>query len=205
MTIDHVIVGTNDLDAGMAELEALTGVRPAIGGEHPGRGTRNALLSLGSGTYLELLAPNPNEPLASADVAELSALKTLRPLGWAAGVEDVVGVRSELARQGLVLSKSEPGSRRRPDGTVLHWETFGYEGFGHSLAPFFIHWKQANLHPARTSPGDCKLNALKLFDPRPDGLAAALRPLRLNVTVESGSEQAMEVQLDCHKGKVTLR
>lgn len=203
--IDHVILGTSDLVVGMATLEALTGVRPVLGGEHPGRGTRNALLSLGAGTYLELLAPNPNESVASADVAELKALDSLEPLGWAVGVEDVADVRSDLAKRGLALTNTEPGSRRRSDGSVIEWETFGFEDLENPLAPFFIHWKQALLHPARTSPGGCKLISLKLFEPDPQALAAAIRPLRLGARVKKGRKQAMEVDLDCPSGRVKLR
>jgi hypothetical protein len=52
--IDHVILGIDDLDRGVKAFEAATGVKPVYGGKHPG-GTRNALVSLGDGIYLEQL------------------------------------------------------------------------------------------------------------------------------------------------------
>ena len=56
LVLDHLVWCVNSVSEGMDMFEALTGVRPCTGGQHLGLGTHNALVSLGDGLYLEILA-----------------------------------------------------------------------------------------------------------------------------------------------------
>ncbi|MEO6581690.1 MAG: VOC family protein [Sphingomicrobium sp.] len=202
--VDHVIVGVGNLEHGMAEIERLTGVRPVIGGVHPGAGTRNALPSLGEGTYLEIFAPNSAEPIASAEVERLRVLRRPTPIGWAVSANDAKAFGSALKPAGIELTQPEPGSRRKPDGTMLSWVTYGLANFDHPLAPFFIVWAKPSQHPSRTSPSGCTLQSLNISDPAAIPLRRAVEPLRVPVNVSVGARPGMKLILSCPRGEVTF-
>jgi hypothetical protein len=202
--IDHVIVGVSNLEKAMQQMEDLTGVRPAIGGVHPGQGTRNALMSLGDGTYLELLAPDPAQMVDNDIVRELRALTEPRPVSWAVSAGDAASLRDSLAAAGVATSSPEAGSRTKPDGSRLHWVTFEFQGFDDPLAPFFIVWSDPARHPSRTSPAGCSLAALRIGHPSPVRLRNAVRALRLRVDVETAPLPRMHLALTCPKGRIDL-
>ncbi len=60
--IDHIVIGARTLEDGAAFIEHHLGIRPQKGGVHEGVGTHNMLLGLGAACYLEIIAPDPNQP-----------------------------------------------------------------------------------------------------------------------------------------------
>jgi hypothetical protein len=202
--VDHLILGTRDLDEGIRRFEERTGVRPMVGGEHPGRGTRNALVSLGPGLYMEILAPQTTAPDSGA-AAALRALTDLTPFGWAVFVRDVDAARRRLSDAGFGLSEIKPGSRARPDGSLLEWKTFEIEKPPLAGVPFFIRWGDGTTHPSKEAPSGCRLEGLRIFSPDADGLRRVFASLALDVAVEAGGRGAMDVTLRCPKGTVPFR
>src|SRR5215471_2003279 len=129
--LDHLLLGCSDLDAGIAFVEQKTGVKAAVGGVHPGRGTRNALLALGPLHYLEIIAPDPAQTEAPKVRAELPAkLKSLSAptlVDWAVHTSDIAAVAERWKKAGIKFQGPIPGSRARPDGKMLHWQTLSVE------------------------------------------------------------------------------
>ena len=200
--VDHVIVGTSDLDAAIADIEQRTGVRPVIGGVHPGRGTRNALLSLGAGTYLEIVAPDPAQTVDTEDLRALRALERPTPFGWAVSADSEAALRAILSGANIATTEPKPGSRAKPDGSVLRWVTFDYAELDNPHAPFFIVWADPALHPSRTSPGGCRLSGLAIESPDAAAMSRAIAPLGLAAPVTAAAEGRMRLSLSCPKGEV---
>lgn len=200
--IDHIILGVNDLQKGIEEFERLTGVKAVYGGAHPGRGTHNALASLGGSHYLEILAPNPEDGGDPNWIGDLKGLASLTPVGWAARGEDLPALRQALEHQGIETGEVRPGARDRPDGTHLAWKTLNFPPSAHALLPFFIEWEPATAHPSATSPAGCRLTGFTLEDPDPDALRKPLQAAGLRVDVHEGPSSRIRISLACPKGAV---
>jgi hypothetical protein len=202
--VDHVIVGISDLQRGIEELERLTGVRAVFGGAHPGRGTHNALMSLGGAQYLEILAPNPEDQGSTPWIGELGSLTSLTPVGWAARSRDLAALQQSLKSQGVETGQIRPGARNRPDGTRIAWKTLDLRAPS-PLLPFFIEWEPGGAHPSETSPQGCRLTGFVLHDPAPDVLRKPLQAAGLGVEVRQAEKSGLQISLACPKGDVELR
>ncbi len=181
--LDHIILGCSDLDRGIDLLEQNTGVRPAFGGVHPGRGTRNALLSLGERRYLEIMAPDPKQQ----DIVRFPQIRQMtnpRLVGWAVHPGDITAAAKRLRENQIAFQGPDDGSRKRPDGRVLHWKTLNLADDRHGLLPFFIEWSADSLHPSADAPAGCHLEYFKVMNPDRDELSQAFQRIGIEVPVE---------------------
>ena len=207
--VDHVVVAINDLDKGMELLEEMTGVKPVYGGAHPNLGTHNALISLGDRSYLELLAPNPAvsrediAPEMTLYIDAIEKIETLTPILWAVGTTDMAATRGALADAGIVLPEPNPGSRRKPDGSLLQWQGATLEKGQSAATPFFIEWGEGSS-PALDSPHGCQLRELNLASADVDALQKLLDTLSLDITASAGPADAQGLELDCPNGPVSI-
>ncbi|HTQ59844.1 MAG TPA: VOC family protein [Candidatus Solibacter sp.] len=212
--LDHILLGCSDLDRGIDFVEQHTGVRAAFGGVHPGRGTRNALLSLGEKHYLEIIAPDPKQQ--TPDVApmflrsagpllqQLESLKTPRLVGWAAHPGDLNQFATRLRNANISFDGPTPGSRKRPDGRLLEWKTLNLKDDHGSLLPFFIEWSAGTIHPSADAPSGCKLVQFEIATPEPQELAQTASLLDLNVKIVKESTSQLRATIAGPEGDLSL-
>jgi hypothetical protein len=197
--LDHILLGCSDLDKGIAFVKEKTGVRAAFGGVHPGRGTQNALLSLGEHRYLEIIAPDPKQ----TSVQQYSVIKDLatpRLIGWAVHPGDIDALGKRLRDSGVAIEGPRSGSRARPDGRVLHWKALGLADDRHGLLPFFIQWSTDSVHPSTDAPAGCRLGDFGLVSPDPDELTKTLQRFGIDAPVERGEKTQLLARLAGPKG-----
>src|SRR6202521_4881918 len=202
--LDHIILGCNDLDRGIELVQESIGVHPSIGGVHPGRGTRNALLSLGERRYLEIMAPDPDQPDAKDPLAvHLRKLSEPGIVGWAAHPGDLSSFAKKLRDAGVAFEGPTPGSRKRPDGRILQWQTLTLKDNPSWLLPFFIEWRADSLHPSADAPAGCRLIRFEVMTPEPDKLAKTAALLLLDVPIIKGEMPQLRATIVGPKGDLS--
>lgn len=202
--VDHVVYAAPDLEAAVADLESRLGVRAAYGGAHPGAGSHNALLGLGGGAYLEIIAPDPGQPdpVGRARPFGLDDLAAPRLVGWAAKATALPARVAAARAAGFDPGEERAMRRRRPDGVELAWMlTTGGPAEG-GLVPFLIDWGET-AHPSASAPSGCRLTHLRGRYPRPAVVQAALAALGVGLPVEAGASQ-LRATLETPNGVVEL-
>lgn len=197
--IDHIILGINNLDKGIAQFKELTGIEPVFGGIHPYSFTHNALVALDHETYIEIMAPRPD---AENIPEHFLRLENLTPVDWAVRTRNTAHTKEKLKAVGFISSESKDGSRAKSDGTILSWTTFGIEkqnGF-----PFFIEWGPGAVHPSASSPNGCTLQSFNIITPDDEIMNKLSTPLKLGLTVTKGGQQQLQLIINTPKGKVTF-
>ena len=183
LTLSQIIFGVNDLEAATARFRAM-GFDVLDGGVHPGVGTANRVIPLGT-QYLELLGVVAPE-LARESEYGRSLLRAIadgdRLVRWSLRTDaiDQVAARLELS--------VEPRKRMRPDGVLLTWRAAGLSlALADSTTPFFMQWDHdahyPGLMPANHPNGARSVTALSIAPRDPKAFRrwteGADAPLRL--------------------------
>jgi hypothetical protein len=201
--IDHVVLAISDLDRGIEQLGEICGVRPVRGGEHGHTGTENALLSMGPGAYLEVLAPLDGVQLPP-ELQPLRTVTNLMPVSWAVATRNADLTSQMLRAHGYTVSEPQAGSRETPEGNVIRWRTFQLTAPKIEGAPFFIEWDAETAHPATTSPLGCPLLSLELHTPHDEQLRRLMRLLNAQGEITHGETSRMQVTLQGSRAPVRL-
>ena len=140
MHLDHLtfVAGPHGLQSTVAELSEALGRQFKDGGFHPRFGTRNNILPLAEGRYLEVVEVLDHP---AADKAVYGQAVRARQelgggwLGWVISVADLAPYEQRLGRAAV------PGSRQFPDGRRLEWEQIGVKGLiADPQLPYFLKW-----------------------------------------------------------------
>lgn len=148
MRLDHVsyACAPGELAEVVQRIGSELGAAFVDGGIHPSFGTRNFILPLADGVYVEVVAALDHP---AADKAPFGRAVRHRAdegggwLGWVVAVNDIAPVESQLGRASVA------GHRIRPDGTELRWRQIGVlDLIDDPQVPYFIEWQNEECHPA---------------------------------------------------------
>lgn len=220
---DHLVIAVPNLAESVEQCDEVLGVRPILGGAHPGLGTANALLGLkvpglgpGALTYLEILGPDPDQDpgLAAARLGAITAPTVQR---WAIRPHDFDDLVAAAARTlggetddgGAQVPRIDLGevhdmTRRTPDGGLLEWRLTRRTPLAlGGIQPFLIDWKESP-HPADQDLPVAELERLWALTPGVDRARSVLRFLDATLEVEAGATESLHATLKGPGGSWTL-
>lgn len=204
--VDHLVYTTPDLQVGVNAIEQLLGVRATTGGQHPGLGTRNALVALGPWSYLEIIGPDPEQPMPQGKRRfGIDDLLEPRLFTWVAKGSGLDALAAKASAAGIGLGRVLSGSRRRPDGVLLTWRyTDPDVTVADRLVPYFIDWG-TSPHPSLTAAPGATLIGLRAEHPDAPRVRQMLGALGLPLAVERGPRPSLVATIRGPKGQVELR
>jgi hypothetical protein len=149
MRLDHLsyAAGPEGLASCVQRLGSQLGAGFTDGGIHPRFGTRNFVLPLSGGIYLEVVEALDHPAVEAAPFGRAVKARKLSGGGWfswVVAVDDLPAIEQRLGR------RAAAGHRRRPDGYDLRWKQIGVlDTASDPQLPYFIHWESDRAeHPA---------------------------------------------------------
>ena len=204
--VDHIVYCVPILEEGIDYIENILGVRPAIGGRHLNRGTKNALLNLGNACYLEILAADyENEDFKGERWMGIDLIDHPKITRWSIKSEDLKSDSRILQSYNPELSTIFGGSRKTTSGSTLSWNMMLPSSRPElELVPFMTDWSTSSVHPTDSLPEICTISSVFLSHPDPLGIQPVLDQLNIEIQVAKADEAKICVEINSPNGLKTL-
>lgn len=149
MRLDHISYACSNIELAdvVQRIGGDLGAMFYDGGRHPSFGTRNFILPLADGSYIEVVSALDHPAALKAPfgkAVQQCASDGGGWMSWVVATDDITTVEGLLARD------AAPGHRVRPDGVDLHWRQLGVlDTLDHPQSPFFVQWESPKAeHPS---------------------------------------------------------
>ena len=179
MRLDHVsfAAGPDGLASTAQRIGGLLGTDFINGGVHPRFGTRNMILPLAGGIYMEIVEVLDHPASDKAPFGQAVRARSALGggwMGWVVSVDDMRPVEARLGREAV------KGNRHRPDGTELLWQQIGVNGLiSDPQLPYFISWDaRPSCTPATAPPATSRWPAWRSPATRSGSASGSARPSR---------------------------
>lgn len=204
--LDHIVYAITDLEKACGEIEELLGVAPIFGGYHQTQGTKNALVGLGNGQYLELIViDEANKNIPPPRWMGIDLLTKSQITRWAIKSTDLNHDALLLQQANPNMGKRSGGSRKTSNDTLLAWELLMPLASPEvELLPFVIDWSAAESHPSDQLTSQCRLIELYATHPNPHLLESTLEALHVSLRIEQSETISIKAKVQCPNGIVVL-
>jgi hypothetical protein len=149
MRLDHISYActSSELPDVVQRIGSELGATFIDGGRHPSFGTRNFILPLSRGSYVEVVSALDHPAALKAPFGQAVQARASAGGGWMSwviSVDDLSPLEAQLGREAAA------GHRIRPDGVELRWKQLGVlDTMTDPQLPFFVSWEcDGTEHPS---------------------------------------------------------
>jgi Glyoxalase-like domain len=199
--LDHIILGTCNLEQAIEDFEKLTGVRPLMVVSHNGCGTKSARVAFQQCAFIEFLGPDDKQ--TSTDLAEsLSKIPEGQfiPIHYAVRNTKAEDLKPTWKGMGFQIDNVTMIAKDR--GLPWKWSLYFFEGHDDGgFIPFFADWGDAH-HAAGRLPIVGSLESVVVRGPSDSKLHQLLNGVD-DINVETGDD-FFEMSFSSPNGKQTF-
>lgn len=205
--IDHIVYTVFNLEEAIDSFEQKLGVRPVFGGYHKTEGTKNALLKLDRGIYLELLAADDeNKEIKPPRWMGVDVLTKEQITRWALKSDDLPKDAAVLQEYHADMGRIKGGSREVAGGGLLQWELIMPLSKPElEVLPFMVDWSSSEVHPFDQLPElNCQLKELYVKHPEAVKIKQCFEKLGVELRIEQSEEIEIKALIRCPQGIVEI-